>query len=563
MSNKFKIDGDLSKPLIENLPIGLLLLNKKNNRIEYTNVACEYFIRTDKKAEKDILEFIINGKQNNYVKHIGDRVLSVTRIEIESDTYRWFMVEDLTDFSKNKKLSDKAKELNKEYMNIFGEYGDENIMITDGNGKIIFVGEKIYKTCSVTKEYLVGKSVFEVEKEKIFYPSVTGEVIKKGESCVLLQKTRNNEELVTFGTPIFGKNGKLEKIVSVTKDFSKQIKISSLISELEDGKTAETDKTKLAFQNMVSCDEKVFQIKQLVKLVAPTKSTVLICGETGTGKEVVANAIYKLSTRKDKPYIKVNCGAISHTLIESELFGYEKGAFTGAKEGGKIGLIEAANTGTLFLDEIGELPLDQQVKLLHVIQNKVLTRVGGTQVIPLDIRVIAATNRDLEEEVRLGNFREDLFYRLNVVPITLPPLRSRRQDIVLLSKLFLERTNKSYMKNKRISSDVFEKMQNYNWPGNIRELENMIERLVVTTESDLITIDVLPNDFFKDNNSGCDLKDSDDIIPLNDVIKTTEKKVIKKALDRNKTITEAARELGINQSTLSRKIVALGLKEKK
>lgn len=259
----------------------------------------------------------------------------------------------------------------------------------------------------------------------------------------------------------------------------------------------------------------------------------------------------------------MNCGAISHTLIESELFGYEKGAFTGAKEGGKIGLIEAANTGTLFLDEIGELPLDQQVKLLHVIQNKVLTRVGGTQVIPLDIRVIAATNRDLEEEVRLGNFREDLFYRLNVVPITLPPLRSRRQDIVLLSKLFLERTNKSYMKNKRISSDVFEKMQNYNWPGNIRELENMIERLVVTTESDLITIDVLPNDFFKDNNSGCDLKDSDDIIPLNDVIKTTEKKVIKKALDRNKTITEAARELGINQSTLSRKIVALGLKEKK
>ena len=231
---------------------------------------------------------------------------------------------------------------------------------------------------------------------------------------------------------------------------------------------------------------KMDKVIDLALRVAKVDSTILIEGESGVGKGVLVQFIHKNSLRYNKPFIKIDCGAIPETLLESELFGYEKGSFTGANTKGKIGLIQLADKGTLFLDEIGELPLNLQVKLLGVIQNKKLTRIGGTSSIPVDIRIIAATNRNLQNMVKEKKFREDLYYRLNVIPITIPPVRERTEDIPPLILHFLNMFNEKYNYSKKIHTNAMKILLNYNWPGNIREIENVIERLIVTTEEDYI-----------------------------------------------------------------------------
>jgi transcriptional regulator with PAS, ATPase and Fis domain len=225
--------------------------------------------------------------------------------------------------------------------------------------------------------------------------------------------------------------------------------------------------------------------------VASTKTTILITGETGTGKELIAHAIHRGSPRKDDAYIKINCGAIAKN-IEAELFGYEKGAFTGAASA-KPGKFELADQGTIFLDEIGEIPRDMQVKLLQVLQDQTFERVGGIKTIQVDVRIIAATNRDLIKEIKEGNFREDLYYRLNVVPIKMPPLRERKEDIIPLTHYFLDRFNdKLNMDIKGIDPQVLECFKKYNWPGNIRELENLVERIILLTKGDTISPEDVP-----------------------------------------------------------------------
>lgn len=236
------------------------------------------------------------------------------------------------------------------------------------------------------------------------------------------------------------------------------------------------------------------KVKELIARIAPTDSSVLIYGESGTGKELVAKAIHQLSPRKNKRFVPINCAGIPETLIESELFGYEKGAFTGATQT-KMGLIELANDGTLFLDEIGDLPLPLQAKLLRVLQEREIQRIGGLKQIPVDIRLLAATNRDLKYEMEQGNFRRDLFYRLNVINITLPPLRERREDIPLLIDYFLKKYSRSARNPQiRFSPSAIEALMNYNWQGNVRELENIIERLTVLIDKPVIEREDLPAD---------------------------------------------------------------------
>jgi len=245
---------------------------------------------------------------------------------------------------------------------------------------------------------------------------------------------------------------------------------------------------------IVGCSEKIREIYQTIEQVAETKTTILITGETGTGKELIAQAIHRGSPRKNNAFIKINCGAIAESLIESELFGYEKGAFTGAAAP-KPGKFELAHEGTIFLDEIGELPKDMQVKLLQVLQDQTFERVGGIKTLQVDARIIAATNRDLLKEIKEGNFREDLYYRLNVVPIKMPPLRERKEDIPSLTRYFLDRFNDKLNKNmKEITPQVLDCFKKYSWPGNIRELENLIERIVLLTKSEIISLDDLPDE---------------------------------------------------------------------
>ena len=292
-------------------------------------------------------------------------------------------------------------------------------------------------------------------------------------------------------------------------------------------------------------------VMELIRTIAPTDVTVLITGESGTGKELAANEIYQYSDRMGKPFIKVNCAAIPAELLESELFGYEEGAFTGARRAGKAGMFELANTGVILLDEIGDMPLPLQTKLLRVLQQRELMRIGGSKSIPLDIRVIASTNKDLREEVRQGRFREDLFYRLNVVPIALKPLRERREDIPYLTEHFCRVFGKKYGKRVQIGSAAMELILDYPWPGNIRELENLVERIVVTSPDGQVSRGSVYRAL---NPSGSPPADrQEEGLPLRQQMAAYEREIILHALERAGSIRKAAKALGVDHSTLVKK----------
>lgn len=330
---------------------------------------------------------------------------------------------------------------------------------------------------------------------------------------------------MAVGSPVFNSKGVIEKVLSVTRNYSTQLEISKMIAELQISSITSDTSRDENIDNIVTCNDKMFEIKTLIKMIAPTKATVLINGETGTGKGLIAKYIHKLSDRKNQPFIVVNCGSFSHSIIESELFGYEEGSFTGASKGGKVGLIESANNGTLFLDEISELPMLQQVKLLHVLQERTLTHVGGTESIDLDIRIIAATNKSLDEQVSIGEFREDLYYRLNVIPIHIPPLRKRKEDIPLLANYFFKANCNIYNKKMQLSSSVLTSLSQHPWPGNIRQLQNTIERLVLTTSKPIITASDLPDDLRIDDST--DPIKVERVMKLDEAISSLEKKSYK------------------------------------
>lgn len=303
------------------------------------------------------------------------------------------------------------------------------------------------------------------------------------------------------------------------------------------------------------------EVMDLVNRVAKSNATVLILGESGTGKELVANAIHYNSDRKNKPFVKVNCGALPENLLESELFGHEKGAFTGAISR-KIGRFERAHGGSIFLDEIGEMSFSTQVKLLRVLQEKQIERVGSTEVIDVDVRIIAATNKDLKRLVEEGRFREDLYYRLNVIPIKIPPLRERKQDIPLLVKYFLQKYSlETGRRGMTISDSALDKLKTYSWPGNIRELQNVIERAVILSPGREITEDQLPPEIVKRDRQ---IELDEFKLPKNGVnLNDLEKSLIKQALDMtNDNQTEAARLLGITRHTLIYRMEKYGLKDR-
>jgi transcriptional regulator with GAF, ATPase, and Fis domain len=330
---------------------------------------------------------------------------------------------------------------------------------------------------------------------------------------------------------------------------------------------------------LVGKSQEMQHIFQIIETVANTPSTVLITGESGTGKELVAKALHESSSRKGKPFIKINCAAIPKDLMESEMFGYERGAFTGANSA-KPGRFELADGGTLFLDEIGEIPVEMQVKLLRAIQESEFERVGGLATIKVDVRLITATNRDLEKEVQLGNFREDLFYRLNVVPLRLPPLRERRADVPLLVHHIIRRFNERLKKSIRaISDEALEKLQAHAWPGNIRELENVLERTILFCATDHITVADLPDEHgalaaarrpAHDRPADADTVSGEPLTgdtSLKDIVRAktsqVERELIIQALDETGgNVTQAAKLLKISRKSLQMKMKEFGLRDR-
>jgi len=302
-------------------------------------------------------------------------------------------------------------------------------------------------------------------------------------------------------------------------------------------------------------DDMVFESRAMRKVVAMVlrlanvDSTVLITGESGVGKEIIAILIHRTSRRRQEAFVTINCGAIPENLLESELFGYEKGSFTGAGREGKIGLLEMGNHGTVFLDEIGELPVALQVKILRAIQEQKIMRVGGLKSISLDVRFLAATNRDLKNMVENRTFREDLFYRLNVVPIHIPPLRERPRDIIPLTRLFLNKYNKRYNLEKKIAPEVLRSFEAYGWPGNVRELENLVERLVVCADREVITLqdEVLAGYF---ETAPLTLSD---VMPLKEARAQLERNLVRRALALGGSSRAAAKLLDVDHTTVLRK----------
>lgn len=365
-------------------------------------------------------------------------------------------------------------------------------------------------------------------------------------------------------------NGEVKAVVTIIKDTAEIIQFRT---QLEDSEEAMDSYVRLfeggAFEEqrgVIAVSDKMKQVFERAQRIKDVDTTVLICGESGSGKEVVAQYIHRTSRRKDMPIIVINCGALPEQLLETELFGYAPGTFTGGIKNGKKGLIEAADGGTLFLDEIGDITPAMQVKLLRFLEQREIVRVGGTEAIPVNVRIIAATNKNLEEMVRNKQFREDLYYRLNVVKFTVPPLRERKEDIIPTCLYYFSYFNAVYSMDKKISPSLLFELKNRDWPGNVRELKNMVERLVVTSLGDVIALSDLqyidegelskPQPSYNEPSRPVYVND---IIPLKEAVEETEKQLLKKATEKYGSSRKVAEALGKDHSTIVRKLKKYGI----
>ncbi len=431
------------------------------------------------------------------------------------------------------------------------------IHIVDKNGLTLFYNEAAEKIDGIRKEDILGKNMHDLVEKGIFSESVALDVIEQGKSIKITQKV-NNRLIYATGKPVF-ESGELDKVIVYCRDIEILESMSKQLSELrKENERITRDLSKysaeyLSSNQILNRSKEMDNILKLADKVAYVDSTILIEGESGVGKSMLAKYIHENSTRRDKPFIRVDCSSIPETLIESELFGYEEGSFTGALKGGKKGLIQYADKGTLFLDEIGELPLSSQVKLLSLIQSKQIQPIGAHENMEVDVRIISATNQNLRELIEKGKFREDLYYRLQVVPILIPPLRERNADIVPLIKLFLSRLNSYYDLNKNISPSGLRCLLEYSWPGNVRELENTIERLIVTSDSEIIDCDDVQHSLNTDG------KINDINLSHKETMEEYEKKLIHSYASNYSTIRDMAKYAKIDESTLRKKIKRYGI----
>lgn len=435
----------------------------------------------------------------------------------------------------------------------------DEILVTDGNGVITMVSAKCEELYGLSADQLKGQKTSSLAGREVFTPSLTPMVLKEKKKVSCIQTTITGKQLYVIGNPILDKEGEIHRIVFNSREVS-EIKVLENRLQVTEGLLNQY-RTELHQLKQLVSDEKevIYQsnemnlVYQLAIKVAQVDSTILILGETGVGKGIMARYIHQESSRHKHNIIEINCGAIPDNLIESELFGYEEGAFTGANKGGKKGVIELADDGTLFLDEIADLSLNVQVKLLHFLQDGSFRRVGGNKAIRVNTRIIAATNQELLQLVKEKKFREDLYYRLNVVPITIPPLRHRKEDIAVLVDCFLLQLNLKYQMNKSISRDVYQNLLHYAWPGNVRELENLIERLVVTSEGRVVTIEDLPSYLLNREQSvhGIVVKN---IFPLKEAVEDLERQLVTMAYKTYKNTYKCAEILKVNQSTIVRKL---------
>lgn len=574
------MESKLFRDIITNSPNGILVVDQEQN-IRFMNKSVEHLLNLDPSSAigRPLYEAIPEIK--NMEKMDGQ----IYRVEFKEKSYYTipFQMEGeeggentvyfILDLYENQLLRSELsyqKEMTKALEEIL-EGSFDGILVTDAEGKVLYVNSSYERVTEIRKKDLEGKYMKDLMNPVWMPNSVAYVVAEQKQPVSKRQIVKSGRHIIVTGRPVFNKKGDIKKIVINARDITE---IYELTEELQQSK--EMGKQYLeSFSDYTASDEKdgkntilavskeMQDVLTLAEKVANFHATVLILGESGVGKEEMAKFIHGNSLRSDAPFITLNCGAIPANLLESELFGYEKGAFTGAMQSGKEGLLEAADGGTVFLDEIGETPLDFQVKLLRFLENKEVRRVGSLETRHVDVRIIAATNRDLAAMVEEGTFREDLYYRLNVVQIEVPALRKRIDDIIPLASLFLHKYNEMYNQQKLLTYEVMEELKKYPWVGNVRQLKNVIENMVIVSNNDYLQTEDLPWVTQKMKNPMQTMintvMENSSEMSLNEATEALEKLIFQEAKESCSTTRAIADKLKVNQSTVVRKLQKYGL----
>ncbi|WCK53111.1 sigma 54-interacting transcriptional regulator [Aneurinibacillus sp. Ricciae_BoGa-3] len=529
--------------------------------------------------DHELLSLLLSLDEKQMVRvNYGDRKLLINHKPIVTDEGKKIgmasVMQDITELEGISQELTAVQKLNRELDTII-ESSHDGIVVTDNKGIIRHFNQAFSRMTGVPASEAIGLQEADLQRRGIISKAVSNMVLHEQKRVSVIQHLANGSVLLSTGTPILDVDtGEITQIVMNCRDLSELNKMKTELDEAKELSERYQMELEWLRAQHTGVDGIIAESKEMRNLVdlcvriAQVDTSVLILGESGVGKGVLAKLMHQHGSRAKGPFISINCGAIPANLLESELFGYAPGAFTGALQKGKYGLIELADQGTLFLDEIGDLPLNLQVKFLTVLQEKRVMRIGDVQEREVNFRLVAATNANLMEKVKLGEFREDLYYRINVVPLEVPPLRSRKEDLFPMIQYFLEKFNEKHKLKKKMSYEALEKMQEYAWPGNVRELENVIERLLVTTSGSTIDTFHLPRMFFEGQKEG-----QPEPVKVNRTSQTAfghHASVMPESVDDErlklislyntyKSTRKVAKVLGVHQSTVVRRMKKLGI----
>lgn len=564
---------DLLKVILTSIPMGIFVLDEEKRIINCNDAGLQMIKSTYEQVMNKPAETIFSSDHINNVFATGKTILNHLQIKDEvgilvdyspimTDDHEVqgiiIVVQDLPMVEEMALEIEYIKNLNTDLNAILSSIYDE-ILVVNHKGELIRFSDNVINDFWTTDlKELLGKNILDMEDQGLFTPSVTRLVLEKKKKVSIVQETRNGRKILAVGNPVFNEDNELDRVIIASRDITETTRLKSELNEMRKiseqyKQELENFRTKDQFlKKLIYRSPKMEKIIYQARKIADFSSTVLLHGESGVGKEVIAQAIHQLGNRAGNPFLKLNCGAIPENLLESELFGFVKGAFTGADKN-KDGYFKQAHMGILFLDEISEMPLHLQVKLLRVLQEQEVIPIGSTTPTKIDVQIIAATNKRLEKMVEEGTFREDLFYRLNVIPLHIPPLRERTEDISVLAFHFLQQLNERYHKNYHLTPDAINVLEFYSWPGNVRELQNIIERLVVSADEQTINAEFV-SQFLA---LGYDYSKTKPlitrVIPMQEALEQVEEQLIVLAMKQYKTTTKAAKALGISQSSVSRK----------
>ena len=552
--------------LIVNAHGMVLLYNQAAHRIfrnEYPQPVGKHLSQVRPEAWTDIREILRTGKPQVGVRiELPQATIIANRNPIIQDGKIIGVISVFQDISDYEAIISQLRgyqELYRELEAVF-ESSFDGLFVVNGEGNTVRLNSAYERISGLPRDKIVGRHVSELVRDKIIDRSVTMQVRKRRAPVTIMQKIQGDRNMMVTGTPVFDEDGEITLVVINVRDLTV---LNQLKASLEETRKLEslyhqslTEQINLdhALERMVIRSEAMKNVLLKAVKAANVDNSMLLCGESGVGKSMLARIIHEMSRRRIKPFVKINCGAIPESLMESELFGYEAGAFTGALPQGKAGLFETADQGTIFLDEVAELTPSMQVKLLEVMDENRFTRIGATRPKTVDVRVIAATNRDLKAMMEKGSFREDLYYRLNVISIDIPPLRSRRGDIPALARQIVQNHCEQHNLNKKLSPEVMDALAKYAYPGNIRELKNLLESMMVMSEGESITLADAPSELRQGHRSQRDPLSEE--AGFKQAVREFELNLIQNAVGRYGSVADAAQALGVHPATFWRKLAA-------